>query len=177
MELLTKLEHTIGGWLREVPHLPTDARKWLGDNLWWITLVGAILTAIGVFSLVIALVTNISLLASPFVAYYASATFVGLAIVKTIVSLVFAALGCVLLALAVTPLKEKQKKGWVLIFVAWLVSAVSVVVGAVITLNPFSFLTSIIFGALWLVVGLYFIFEIHGQFAHVEKSKGVKKNA
>lgn len=177
MELLSKLEHTIAKWLREVPHLPLNIRRWFGDNLWWIILIGAILSGLSVFGLIIALFSNISMLGSQFIAYYASTTFVTLAIVKTVVSLVFAAISCVLLSLAVTPLKEKQKKGWVLIFVSWLVNAVSVVVSAIITLNPFSFLTSIIFGALGLLVGLYFIFEIHGQFAHVEKSTGVKKNA
>jgi len=177
MELLSKLEHTIAGWLREVPHLPSDVRKWLGDNLWWIALVGAIVTAIGVLGQVVVLLSNLSMLGSPVIAYYASTTFLALSIVKTIITLVFLTLSCILLALAVTPLKEKQKKGWVLIFGSWLVSVASVVVGAIITFNPFSFLTNVIFGSLGLIVGLYFVFEVHGQFAHVEKSKGVKKKA
>ena len=177
MELLVKLERMIVQWLHEVPHLPGDVRKWLSDNVWWIAIVGAVATGVGILGLLATLFSNLSVLNSPFVSYYASTTFVALATVKTVVSLVFTALGCILLALAVTPLKEKQKKGWVLIFGSWLVSAVAVVVGAVMTLNPLSFLTDIIFGALALLVGLYLIFEIHGQFAHVEKSKGVKKNA
>lgn len=177
MELLSRMERTILQWLREVPRLPSDVRRWFADNIWWITLVGAILTGISAFGLIIAVFSNVAMLNSQFIAYYASTTFVTLAIIKSIVSLIFTILTCVLLSLAVTPLKEKQKKGWVLIFAAWLVSVLSVVVGAIITLNPFSFLTDIIFGAVGLLIGLYFLFEVHGQYAHVEKSKGVKKNA
>lgn len=177
MELLTKLEHTVAGWLKEVPHLPNAIPQWLGNNLWWIALVGAIVSGLGAFGLVIGLFSSLSVLASPFVAYYASSTFVVVGIIRTIISLIFVVLTSVLLAMAVTPLKEKQKKGWVLLFVAWLVNAASVVIGAIVTLNPFSFLTSIIFGALWILVELYFIYEVRGQFAHVEKSKGVSKKA
>jgi len=177
MELLSKLEHTLLGWLKEVPHLPRDVRKWLGDNLWWIVAIVAVGTAIAVFSLVLAVLNNLSMLGSPVATYYASATFVAFESVKTSVSLIFTALGCILLALAVAPLREKHKKGWMLLFAAWIVSAVAVVIGAIITLNPFAFFTNIIFGALWLIIELYFIFEVHGQFTHIERSKGVKKNA
>lgn len=174
MEILSKLERTVLGWLKSVPHLPTNARKWLGDNVWWIAVIGAVLGGIGVLGLIIALFGNISTLSSPFVSYYASATFITWLIIQTIIGLVFAVIEFLLLAFAITPLKEKQKKGWVLLFAVWLVGAVSVVVNAILTLNPFSFITSIIFGALWLALSGYFLFEIHSQFAHVERSKGVK---
>jgi hypothetical protein len=83
-------------------------------------------------------------------------------------------LSVALLALAITPLKAKQKKGWVLLFITWLLGALSVVVTAILTLSVLNFITSVIFGALWVAVGGYLLFEMHGQFAHVERSKGVK---
>lgn len=174
MEFLTKLERKVLGWLKGVPHLPIGARKWLGDNVWWIVVIGAILGGIGTLGLLMGLFSTMSTLASPIVAYYASSTFVTWVIIKTVVALVFVAIEVVLLALAISPLKAKQKKGWVLLFMVWLLGALSVVVNAVLTLNPLSFMTSIIFGALWVAVGGYFLFEIHSQFAHVERSKGVK---
>ena len=174
MEFLTKLERTVLGWLKSVPHLPANIQKWLGDNVWWFAIIGAVLGGIGLLGLVVALFGNLSTLSSPFVSYYASSTFITWVIMKTIVALIFAALEVALLAFAITPLKEKQKKGWVLLFAVWLLGAVSVVVNAVLTLNPFSFITNIIFGAQWLAVTAYFLFEIHRQFAHVERSAGVK---
>lgn len=174
MEFLTQLERKVLGWLKGVPHLPVGARKWLGDNIWWIVIIGVVLSGIAALSLLISLFTLFSTLASPFVVYYASSAFVTWTIVKTVVSLVFVGLSVALLALAITPLKAKQKKGWVLLFVTWLLGALSVVVTAILTLSVLNFITSVIFGALWVAVGGYLLFEMHGQFAHVERSKGVK---
>lgn len=175
MEFLTKLEHKVIGWLKDVPHLPNGARKWLGTNVWWIVVIGVILGALaGLFSL-IGLFTLFATLSSPVVAYYASSSLIGLAVAKAVIALVFLGAEIALLAFAINPLKAKQKKGWVLLFMSWLVGALSVVVTAVLTLNPFSFIMSIIFGALWVALGGYLLFEIHGQFAHVERSKGVQE--
>ena len=177
MKFLTQLEHKVLRWFKGIPHLPTNVQKWLGDNVWWLTAIGAVLAGISVLGLLISILGNLSTLASPIVTYYASTTFVTWLIVKAVVALVFVALECVLLAAAVAPLKLKQKKGWVLLFAAWLVGAVSVVINSILTLSALSFMTYIIFGALWTAVFAYFLFEMHGQFAHVERSKGVKSKA
>ncbi len=174
MELLTKLEQQVLKWAKGVPHLPTPARKWLGDNVWWIALVGAILTGIGILFELVRLVNVISIIGTPAESYFAAATFTTWTIVTVLIGLVFMVIEGLLLASSVTPLKEKQKKGWVLLFVLWLVSAVSVVVTAVLSLNPFGFVLVLLPGAIWLAITGYFLFEIHGQFAHVERSKGVK---
>ena len=177
MNVLKNLERTVVGWLKKAPRLPRISKVWLGDNLWWIAAVFAALTAIAVLGLVMSVLGNLSMLGNPYVSYYTTATIVGLAAIKTTVSLVFTAIVCILLAVAVTPLKEKQKKGWSLVFVALIVSAISIAVGAVLTLNVFGFLANIIFGALWLVFATYILFEAREQFIHVERSKGIKKNA
>lgn len=174
MEMLTKLEHIVLGWLKGLPHLPVAIRSWLGSNIWWIVVIATALTGIAALGLLIALFAHLSALTAPFVSYYASPTFITWVIVKTLIALVFTALEGVLLAMAIVPLKEKQKKGWVLLFGVLLISVVSAVVNAILTLNAFGFITSILFSALGLAVSAYFLFEIHGEFAHVERSKGVK---
>lgn len=174
MEGLGKLERQVLEWLKGIPHLPVVVRKWIADNVWWIAVVALILTAIGVLVTFAGLMTNLSLVSGPFVKYYNSPAVVTWLIIQAIVTLVFAILDCILLGMAITPLKEKQKKGWVLLFAVWLLGILSVVVNAVLTLNILGFITTIIFGALWLAVVGYFLFEIHGQFAHVERSRGVK---
>ena len=173
MEFIGKLERTILGWAKDVPHLPVGVRKWIADNIWWIVVIGAVLSGISVLVLVGGLFANLSTLSSPIISYYASSAFVGWLVVTTAVSLVFAVIECLLLAFAVNPLKEKQKKGWVLLFAVWLVGIIAAVVDAILTLNVLSFLGNVIFGAVWVVITGYFLFEIHGQFAHVEHSKGV----
>ncbi|MGV9001652.1 MAG: hypothetical protein ACOH18_01710 [Candidatus Saccharimonadaceae bacterium] len=174
MEFLSQLERTVLGWYKSIPHLPVSVQKWLSDNVWWMAAIAAVLSGIGALGFLSAVFGDLASLTSSVVSYYASTTFVTWVVIKTIIALVFLGLECLLFAFAVTPLKEKQKKGWVLLFTALLLSAISVFVNAILTLNAFSFVTDIIFGALSLAVGAYFLFEIHGQFAHVERSKGVK---
>jgi len=174
MEVVSKLERTILGWFKAAPHLPGTAVKWLGDNVWWIALIGAILSAIGIITGLVAVIGIASIVGTVAASYYATSTFTAWAIVTGLVSLAFSVIETILLATAITPLKAKQKKGWVLLFAVWLVGAVSVVVNAILSLNPFGFIVGILFGAIWLAISGYFLFEIHGQFAHAEKSKGVK---
>lgn len=174
MELLSKLERKILQWLKSVPHLPTAATKWLGDNIWWIAIVALVLSAIGAIIGLVAVITAASLVGTVAASYYAVSTYTAWAVITGLVSLAFMVIEIILLGMAIKPLQAKQKKGWVLLFAVWLVSAVSVVVNAVLSLNPLSFIFGIIFGAIWLAISGYILFELHGQFAHTEKSKGVK---
>lgn len=175
MDLLSKLERTVLGWLKNVPHLPEVARRWIGDNIWWITLVGAILSGIGVLVGLIGVIGVASLVGTVAASYYATATFTAWAIILGLVGLAFSVIDTVLLAMAVNPLRAKQKKGWVLLFTVWLVGVVAVVVNSILSLNVLGFITGILFGAIWIAISGYFLFEIHGQFAHTERSKGVRE--
>lgn len=174
MEALGKLERKLLEWTKKVPHLPAAARSWLGENVWWIVLVGAIIMAISSLFALIGLVGTLSVVGTIAATYYAASAFTGWAILTGIVGLVFIVLEAFLLFMAVKPLQARQKKGWVLLFAYWLLGAVSVVVNAVLSLNVFAFIVTILFGAVWLAIAGYFLLEIHGQFAHVEKSRGVK---
>ncbi len=169
MEPLTKLEKLILEWYKKVPHLPESFRKWLGDNVWWIAVIGLVFAAISALFVLFG-----TLLGSAAAVAYVLPTFAAWQIVTGVVSLVFLVLEAILLGLAIKPLQNKQKKGWVLLYLLWLLGVVYVVVGAVLTLNPFLFIVQILFGAIWVAVSGYFLFEIHSQFAHVLKSSGVK---
>ena len=175
MEALTKLENIIIGWFKGLPHLPESIRSWLGTNMWWIALAGAILSGIAALIALMSIFTVMAVLGSIGASYYAAATFTSWNIVTGFVSMIFSVLHIILLGLAVKPLREKQKKGWVLLFVSWLVGAVAVVVNALLTLNALTIVPSLIFGAIGLAISGYFLFEIHGQYAHVQKSRGVKE--
>jgi len=174
MEALSKLEAKIIRLIKDVPHLPLGVRRWFGENVWWLVAISAVMLAIAVLVFIASLFSYLGMLSTPIVSYYASTTFVGLMIASTAVGLVFAFVQFILMAFAIAPLKARQKRGWVLLFASWLVAIVSVVVGAVLTLNPLSFIGNLIFGALVVAVTGYILFEMHGQFAHVEKSAGVK---
>lgn len=175
MDFLTKIEKKVLEWFKSIPNLPKSGQKWLGDNIWWLVVIGAIVTGLSALFTVGSIVTLLSVLGTHVASYYVSAQFTSWSIVTSIVSLVFLTLEAILLFAAIQPLKAKQKKGWVLLFASWLVSAASVVINAILSLNIFGFIISIIFGAVWIAVLGYFLIQIHGQFAHVERSRGVKK--
>lgn len=176
MEFLAKLERTVLEWFKSLPSLPASGRKWLGDNVWWIVLIGAILTALGILGALSALGTAISLQGTVVAQYYVSPAVGTWAIVSSIVGLVFSVLEVILLFSAIQPLKAKQKKGWVLLFATWLLGGIAVVVNAVLSLSILGFILSVLFGGVWMAISGYFLFEIHNQFAHVERSRGVKSS-
>jgi FtsH-binding integral membrane protein len=175
MEFIAKLERTVLGWFKGVPSLPAGARKWLGDNVWWIVLIGAILTILGILGALVAIGAAISLLGTVAVSYYVSPAVTSWAVISGIIALAFSVVQGILLLMAIQPLKEKQKKGWVLLFATWLVGGVGVVVNAILSLSIIGFILGVLFGAVWMAISGYFLVEIHGQFAHVERSRGVRK--
>lgn len=175
MEYAAKLERAVLKWFKGVPSLPAGGRKWLGENVWWIVLIGAILTGISILMNIAFIATQISLIGSVSNSYYVTPTVTSWEIVKGTVSVAFMIVEVLLLATSIQALKVRQKKGWVLLFAAWLVSGISVVVSALLTLSILGFIIGVIFGAVGVAITGYFLVEIHSQFAHVERSRGVKK--
>ena len=175
MEYITKLEKRVLSWFKTVPGLPVNGRKWLADNVWWIALVGAILTGMSILQSIGSIMTLLAVLNTVVGSYYVTTAGTTLSIVSSLIGIFFMVVSGVLLAVAVKPLKAKLKKGWVLLFAAWLVSALGVFASAVLSFSIVGFVITILFGAVWIVISGYFLFEIHGQFAHVERSAGVKK--
>ena len=169
MELIKKLENQVLVWVKNVPHLPAAGQKWLGQNVWWIVLVFAIIIGITILGSFFGLLVQVALLGAPSSAYYITGNYAALNIITAVVSLVFSVAGGLLLALAVKPLQNMQKKGWVLLFMTLLVSALSVVVHAVLSFSVLGFIILMLFGAIGLAIGAYFIFEIHSQFGHALK--------
>lgn len=180
MQLLHKLETLIHGWMKNVPHLPEGARKWLGTNVWWIVLIGVIISGLSLLFALFGIFALMALIGSVSSTYYVNGTsFAAWGIVTGLITFVISAFSLVLTALAITPLKAKQKKGWVLLFAALLVNVAGSVVGAILAFNPFTFIFSLIFTAVFAAIAAYFLFEIHGQFAQEAKivSKSTKKPA
>lgn len=178
MELISKLEKTVAGWLKPIPSLPKTVQKWLAENLWWIALVSVILTAISILVLIGAIGTW-STYSSSITAIYG--TSLGLAsyapgwIIGTIITLIFSALITLLMAIAIKPLKSMDSKGWRLLFFVYVLSALQVVVNSVMTLNVVSFIFGIIFGAIGLAIGGYFLFQIKSYFGSTAKAKHIAK--
>lgn len=166
MELLAKLEKRVAEWLKDVPHLPVTGQKWLAQNIWWIAIIGLVLSSIQLLAEIVRLLNWMSVMGSYVASYYVTAGITSWAIVTSLISLAFLAVNIILLAMAINPLRARVKKGWVLLFATWLVSILAVVVTSIISLSVVGVVIGLLFGLIFLAVVGYFLFEMHGQFAH-----------
>jgi drug/metabolite transporter (DMT)-like permease len=175
MESINKLENTIAGWLKPLPHLPTTWQKWIAENVWWITVIGVILSVIGV----VALIGSLSFLSfvtssSYYYGYYVAQSHTSLWMISSVVSILFMIVSIVLMAMAINPLKLMKKKGWGLLFLTFVVGALSTIVSIILNFNVFTFIPSIIFGAIGLAISAYFLYEIRSYFNGVKVAAPVK---
>lgn len=157
MMSLNQLEKQIEGWLKPLPHLPTTSRKWIGENVWWLTLIGVIadgFAALAIYQAATALDKFTNYLNMVGVTNTSGWT------LSMMVSLALFVLSAVIMAMAITPLKEMKKKGWDLLFMAGIVS----IVASVFNYGSSSIVGSIISAAIGAVIGMYFLFEIRSQF-------------
>lgn len=173
--MVRKLETTLAGWFKQVPfHLPAGGRTWLTNNAWWIVLVGAILSALAALASVQAYLwaEGVTRQYRDAVAYYGITPAAGSSLDMTAVwvSLAFYVAVILLEVMAISPLKRRQKKGWDLMFMAMLVSALSGVVAAVLTVSVSGLLGTTV----GLAIGGYFLFEVHSNFSKAHSAKEAK---
>lgn len=76
---------------------------------------------------------------------------------------VFQLLSAGLLLLAFTPLRERKQTGWLLLFWNMVVSVAQSAVGLVFGYAALS-VGGLLWMALWLVIGLYILFELRSQY-------------
>ena len=165
MESVSKLEAMVAKWYEGVPHLPVNGRKWLSENVWWLVLVGTILTVLGIFGLFSLLFFSGAVLIGAGGAV--GATIGGILWIAALVSVVFLLIQLVIMAMAISPLKNMQKRGWTLLFVVMLLNIVADAVGFLFKLNVFDLVWSLLMAA----VSAYFLFEIRGSFVTVSAAK------
>ena len=169
MQTVTKLENMAAQWYKGMPHLPVNGRRWLSTNVWWIALVGVIVGALSIVTVFFG-----TLLVGMFAATYggvAGAALAGFGAVIILLSLLFSIVTMVLTAIAIAPLKTKQKRGWNLLFLTVLIQVVAAVVHLLFTFNIFDLVWSLLFTA----VGAYFLFEIRDDFSTAKVAKTVPK--
>jgi uncharacterized membrane protein YhaH (DUF805 family) len=163
MDSVKKLEVMVATWYKNVPHLPVTGQKWLSENMWWLTLIAVVLGVIGIIQLIVASF----LLGGLMTGGIYGVAFDGLVLLTVIFTMIFALVSLVLSAMAISPLRTMQKKGWLLLFIVLLISVLSDVISLVLNWNFFSFIFSLLFTA----VGGYFLYEIRSYFGKVHVNK------
>lgn len=175
MELVHSIEKVMNGWFKNLPfHLPEKARVWLGKNVWWIVIVGVVLSAWSIISSLRALFWADTFLqqAREFAAAMGvSIPNSSLADVALWVSIITFAVSILIEALAINPLKVMKKKGWDLLLAAMIVSVVGSLVSSLIN---GAIVGAIIGTVLGVAIGGFFLFEIRGQFVAAKPAKDKK---
>jgi hypothetical protein len=161
---LNRLEETIGAWFKGLPHLPENGRKWVAENLWWLTLIGVILGAIGAFTVLSALLTGAMILG---VSGSLGVSAGGMIFTALLLTLAFSVANVIIAAFAISPLKSMKKLGWSLLFLIALINVASLIIGFIFNQN----VISLIYGLLFAAVGGYFLFEIRDFYGKVSASK------
>lgn len=157
MQQLSGLENSLGTLFKGLPHLPKDWRHWLADNAWWLALIGVAFGCLGILGL-IPVVLGISI----FTGIVAGPAAGALIIITGIVNMAVLVVSVALEAMAITPLKARQKRGWDLLFLVSLVTFTGAVLNALITGN-IGHILGLIIGTL---IGLYVLFEVRMYFVH-----------
>jgi len=163
VEIIYKAEQLIESWHKSLPHLPANLRKWIADNGWWIVLVGVVLMslqAVGVLAVLLIGTVAAGVLGGLAILGPLTAVAGGLLIIVGAIFFTVFLIELVLSAMAISPLKAKQRKGWVLIFTVSLIEVVSAVLTFIFSMEVFSF----IWGLAWAAAGLYILFEVRDAF-------------
>lgn len=162
MESINKLESKLAAIYKGLPHLPADVRNWIAQNVWWMAIVSAILSVLGIIVVVyMAFFASALLIGYGGLAGAAVAAAGGLALMPVLVSVAFMIVELIVIGMAINPLHNMQKKGWMFVFIAALVQAVSYVASFLCNFN----LSSLVWNFLILAVGVYFLFEIRDHFS------------
>jgi hypothetical protein len=168
METISKLEVTIASWYKGLPHLPEGARKWIANNVWWLVLIGVILSLMVLIPAFSVLFFSNAVIT----AYGAPSDYYGAAFIPALLSLIILVADLVLSILAISPLKAQHKRGWTLLFMTMLLGVLSAVLSLLASQQFGSFISGIIGTA----IGGYFLFEIRDRFSLVG-AKTVKSAA
>ncbi len=153
------LEKKLDEMYKKWPQLPEGFKKWLANNVWWLALIGAILSALSVLSAwnYATKVSQVSDVARSYgvdLYYGESSTYWWLMMAASAVE-------AVLLFMAFQKLKEHKKEGWNLLFYTSLVSIGALVVVAFFSASVVGTLIGAAIGAL---ISWFFLFSIRSKF-------------
>ena len=164
MESVHKIEKTMEGWFKDVPHLPAGFTKWLAENAWWLTVIGVVFGVFGLFGTLTALTVGSVVLTA-----VGGPALGGLVFFGSLLSLIVTGITLVFEAMAISPLKASAKRGWDLVFLASLVGGAGGAISALLSVN----IGGLVVTAVAFAISMYVIFEVRKYFS-VKKAEEKK---
>lgn len=143
--------------------LPKNVKDWIVQYGPWIALVGGILAALFVVPAAFAALSLTGYTSAMLGAYGYYGASVAAVTPILYLSLVVFALELVIMFVSIPMLLKRQRKGWLLLFYADVVS----VVYSLISSFTYGFnFGSLLFGLIGAVIGFYFMFQIRSYYKH-----------
>lgn len=170
-----KLEKSLEDVYKNAPALPKSAKDWLVTWLPWINLVGGAFALLGAYWLwqwahaVNKWADYVNTLNS----YYGTGTVVSSRMSFVVwLSLAVAIVTAVIYIMAFNPLRSHKMSGWRLLFLALLVNVVS---GLIMSLTDYATFGNFFGNLVISVIGLYFLFQIKGEYSKSVEHKTAEK--
>lgn len=156
MDALKSLEMSLVKATKDLPHLPKGVTTWLVENAWWLVLIGVVIGVLAVFPMIgtVMFIGGVS-------AVYLGVSYSGMYLVSSWISLAALTATIIIEAMAIQPLKVKQKRGWNLLFAASLLGIVGSLVSAFIVGNIFG---GIFTAAITAAISMYVLFELRPHY-------------
>ena len=164
MQQLAPLEEAIAKVHKDLPHLPKGLTTWLVENAWWLVIIGV---ALGVFAVLGTIATMLA--GSLLVGALVGAAMGGALFLSSTISLLVMAATIVLEAMAIQPLKDKQKRGWNLLFLASLVGITGGLVSSLFS-GPWGIVNGIIWTAVGAAISFYILFELRVHYVAAKEA-------
>ncbi len=177
MNRVRQLESLTERWLRPFPHLPDVFRRWLTDNAWWLAVLASFISAISALVMLGRLLDYITYInnAPGYLDVYTVVHYPAGWLLTILVGLIYLSTVTVLYAKAATPLKERLRQGWDILFMTLVLGAIQVFLNAVFSFTFFGFVFGVLFGVIFLTIAAYFLFEIRSYFVKAGRVKLVAK--
>lgn len=147
------LEEALVVWFRPLPHLPTNARKWMAINIWWLSIFGVI-------TLIIC-----NILLAYLVIELLDFNIINLNSISILATLVLTLISLVVLLLSIKPLKELRKTGWWFLFIVLVINLLIIIIGSVLSSNMAEAIIDILRGSIGIVITSYLLFEVRSFFS------------
>jgi hypothetical protein len=162
---LNKLENIIEDWLKPIPHLPNIWRQLISNNVWWLVVIVVVGSSIGILELINEIINitpypMMELYNDHYIYRYSNEWHVLALTIDLLFSIAITAVS----AMAIQPLRNRERRGWSLLFIAYIIGIASQVTSILICFGILSFIPRVILSAISAVVGAYLLFEIRTHF-------------
>lgn len=161
MELVRKVEKSLGDMLKDTPKLPKNVTETLANIAPWLVLIFGVLQLAGAWALwrLMDRVQPLADLANQYSQYFGGETIGYSAGQKAVIyfSIALLVIEAVLMLMAFSPLKERLKRGWDLVFMSSLISVAYSVLLIFIDNRGFG---SFLFSLIGTAVGFYILFQV-----------------